>query len=235
MSYCVNCGVKLHETAEFCPLCNCPVVNPLCPPNKDGIPPYPREAGMVDPVSKRGIVIFLSVLLFAISAACLLLNLLLFDAVFWSIFVIGGSLLLWIFVVPPMLLRAPLPVWIAVDGVATACNCLLIALQMQPENRSWFFELALPIIVLITLEILLFAFLLRRYKLSIATRTAILFGEIGVLSVGVELLIHHMTKGRLYLTWSAVVLTCCLIIVIAFVTVLCQSSLRETVRKRLHL
>ena len=28
MSYCVNCGVKLEETLNKCPLCNTPIINP---------------------------------------------------------------------------------------------------------------------------------------------------------------------------------------------------------------
>ena len=64
MSYCVNCGVELDASAEECPLCNTPVLNPReiekyamqaarerSPVKEEGH--FPREKGQVEPANKK--------------------------------------------------------------------------------------------------------------------------------------------------------------------------------------
>ena len=52
MSYCVNCGVELDETASFCPLCHTPVYNPNQPVNeastKNPFPPSARRFPLLE-------------------------------------------------------------------------------------------------------------------------------------------------------------------------------------------
>ena len=43
MSYCVNCGVELDQTAQVCPLCHTPVINPKQPVDRISPPPFPLE------------------------------------------------------------------------------------------------------------------------------------------------------------------------------------------------
>ncbi len=49
-----------------------------------------------------------------------------------------------------------------------------------------------------------------------------------------ELMIRRMIQSPLHLTWSAVVLTVCVIIDVALVTILVKKRLRNEVRRRLH-
>ena len=63
MSYCVHCGVELHETSKSCPLCNTPVVNPRIPLIPDGKKPFAEKKGQVDRVRHSDMAILLSVVL----------------------------------------------------------------------------------------------------------------------------------------------------------------------------
>ena len=51
---------------------------------------------------------------------------------------------------------------------------------------------------------------------------------------GIELFVHRFTGTTLRLSWSAVVLTACGIIVAALVTILSKRRLRDAVQRRLH-
>ena len=62
MAYCVNCGVKLEESLEKCPLCNTPVYHPDMNPEKKVKSPYPEERGTVEKVRRTDIAILLIVL-----------------------------------------------------------------------------------------------------------------------------------------------------------------------------
>ena len=55
MSYCVNCGVELCDSAKECPLCNTPVINPRKPGQGQGISPFPEEKGQVETVKRKRI------------------------------------------------------------------------------------------------------------------------------------------------------------------------------------
>lgn len=60
------------------------------------------------------------------------------------------------------------------------------------------------------------------------------FVEAALLCVGIELLIRSYLTLPLQLTWSAVVLAICAVIVITLVTILSRARLRNAVRRRLH-
>ena len=59
MAYCVNCGVKLDEALEKCPLCNTPVYRPNINIEKQAESPYPTERGTVEKVRRMWFVEFI--------------------------------------------------------------------------------------------------------------------------------------------------------------------------------
>ena len=101
-------------------------------------------------------------------------------------------------------------------------------------SDRWFFGLALPIVALVTVLVEIFTLLVRSFRVSFITTALYFFAEIAVLCVGIELLIQNYFEVGLRLTWSAVVLTACGIIVIVLVTLLSKRRLRDAVRRRLH-
>ena len=101
MSYCVNCGVELDDTAAFCPLCHTPVHNPNQPVNQTAPKPFPTERKEVPPASKLQVAILLSTILASVAVCCGVLNVFLRTQRTWSLYVIGAALMIWIWTVPP--------------------------------------------------------------------------------------------------------------------------------------
>lgn len=233
MSYCVNCGVQLDPSLERCPLCNTPVINPNEVTHTRPVPPFPQEKGQVEVVKSRDLSILLSVSLTAASAVCALLNLFVFQKSAWSLYVIGACVVIWVLAIPAVIYtRMPIYGSLLCDGVAIALYQYLIS--FNTADHDWFFGLALPITVLCTLAALLFAFFIRKVSSAFLMVGLYFFVDLALLCGGIELLIERFLGRSLRLTWSAVVLAICAVIVIALVTILSRSRLRNAVRRRLH-
>lgn len=233
MSYCVNCGVKLDPSLTRCPLCDTPVIHP----GKLGAPvppsPFPAEAGQAEVVRSRDLAILLFVSLTATAAVCGLLNLLVFSGSAWSLYVIGACLLIGVLAFPAALnTRIPIYGWLFCDGLAAAFYQYMIS--FNTPGREWFYRLALPLTALITVLAIVFALLVRRVSSAFLMVALYSFLELALLCAGIELLIRRFLYLPPRLTWSAVVLAICTVILIALVTILTLTPLRDEVRKRLH-
>lgn len=234
MSYCVNCGVKLEASLTSCPLCNTPVLNPsqLLPQEKS-VPPFPKEKGQVEVVKRNDLAILLSVVLLSTAITCGLLNLLVYNQTLWSLAIIGACIVLWVFMIP-FIIYTKLPVYFSVflDGIVVTIYLYMIT-WMTP-GKGWFIHIAMPITLLITLLAECMAFLLRRFRFSFLFTAVVSFIALALLCVGIELSINLYLHEAVYLTWSAIVLTVCIIIAIALITVISKKRLRNEVRRRLH-
>ena len=233
MSYCVNCGVKLDPSLDRCPLCNTPVINPNEVSHTHPVPPFPREKGQVEVVKSKDLAILLSVSLTATAAVCGLLNLFVFSSSPWSLYVIGACLLLWVIFAPAVIYtRMPIYVSLFFDGLAAGLYEYLIS--FNTADNGWFFRLALPLTALVTAEAILFAFLIRRVSSAFLMTGLYFFVEVGILCAGIELFIRNYLFLPPGLSWAALVLAVCAVIVIALLTILSRSRLRNAVRRRLH-
>ncbi len=233
MSYCVNCGVKLDPSLERCPLCNTPVINPNEITHIHSVPPFPKEKGQVEMVRRKDLAILLSVSLSAAAIVCGLLNLLVFSGSLWSLYVIGACVVIWVLAIPAVIYtRLPIYFSLFFDGLAIGVYQYLIS--FNTADREWFFELSLPITALCTAAAILFALLMRRLSSAFLMTGLYFFVESALLCVGIELLIDRFLEKPFGLTWSAVVLAICCVIVIALITILSRTRLRNAVRRRLH-
>ena len=104
---------------------------------------------------------------------------------------------------------------------------------MTQENR-WFDDLGLPIVVLLTVILEVFAILYKMLPKSLLWRGFCGITGLGVICIGMELLIDHYYNGTWVATWSAIVATVCLIIDVMIVILLSRRRLRNEVRRRLH-
>lgn len=234
MSYCVNCGVELEASLQECPLCHTPVIN-LKEIGKELPPsPYPENKGQVEEVKRKDLGILLTVVLTATGGTCLLLNLLVFNRFLWSLLVIGICICLFVFTFPLVYYRKmPPALSLLADGAAVAVYLYMIA-YLTPST-AWFWQLGLPIVALVFLCVEIFTFLLHKVPLTMLSGALCLFVEIPLFCVSLELLIRHMLADHMMrLTWSAVVLTVCVIIDVALITILVKKRLRNEVRRRLH-
>ncbi|MBP3604950.1 MAG: hypothetical protein J6J79_12470 [Lachnospiraceae bacterium] len=233
MSYCVNCGVELESSLDSCPLCHTPVINPNDIPRKKEAGPYPVEKGQVDKVRRKDLAILTTVVLGATALSCLLLNLFVFPGTMWSLYVIGICIILLVLMTPVIIYsKFPIYIYLLFDGIAVGFFLYLIT--FNTPGSDWFFKLALPIIVLITILVEILAMLLHALPISFISTGLYIFVEIAVFCIGLELLIEHYIGSPKHLVWSAVVLTVCGVISILLATILCTRRLREAVRRRLH-
>lgn len=234
MSYCVNCGVELDKTCEVCPLCHTKVINPKQPADRHSPKPFPSLKGAADPVRRSDITILTTVVFATTAIVCGLLNLFFLRYGRWSLYVIGACIALWIFFLPVFFPSKLNPyISLGLDGFSMAMYFGLIA-WLHP-GKGWYLHLALPVTALVTLLFLVFAFFLRFLHSSILALAAVVIGETALLSVSIELLIHWHCRHAPFLSWSAVVLTCCIIIDGALITILRRTRLRNEIRRRMHI
>lgn len=234
MSYCVNCGVELNADLTCCPLCNTPVINPVevTAENKKTAA-FPKEKGQVDVVKRKDLAVLLTIVLSSTAITCALLNLFVFNNMLWSVPIIGVCALIWVLAIPAVIYTKLTIYWsLFLDGIAV--GCYLYALTFLTQKDDWFLFLGMPIVMLLTLLLEVLLFLCVHLPLSILTTSLYVFAEIAIFCVVLELLINNYLKHPLGLSWSAIVLTICSIIVIALITVLSRARLRNEVRRRLH-
>lgn len=233
MSYCVNCGVQLDPSLERCPLCNTPVINPNEVSHTHPVLPFPKEKGQVEVVKSRDLALLLSVSLSAACIVCGLLNLLVFQRSLWSLYVIGACVVIWVLAIPAVIYtKMPIYISLICDGLAIGLYQYLIS--FNTAGHAWFFGLALPITALVTIAALLFALFVKKVSSAFLMTALYFFLDLAFLCVGIELLIERFLSVRYHLTWSAVVLSICAVIVISLVTILSRARLRNAVRRRLH-
>lgn len=233
MSYCVNCGVELDQTAKLCPLCNTPVLNPRELTPREGATPFPKERGTVEAVKRKDMGILVTTVVLATAVTCGLLNLFAFSQSLWSLAVIGVCVILWV-ILEPVVIYTKQPIYLSLlyDGVAVAAY--LYMLTFMVDRDDWFFGLGLPVTVFVTLLTEIVAVCIRKLPRSFLTVALYLFTAAAVLCLGLEMLIDNYLSDGISLSWSAVVLTVCTIVDIAIITLLSRRRLRNAVRRRLH-
>ena len=233
MSYCVNCGVKLDDSLNKCPLCNTPVINPNELKKMETASPFATQKGETEKVKSKDVIVLTTVFLATTAVCCMLLNYLVFSKTLWSIPIIGLCAFIWIISIPPIAFpKMPVYISMLIDGLAMAGY--LYMLSFMTSNKAWLTRLALPITALATVLILTFTLLVKKISSSILSVALYFYVLIPILCIGIELLIWHYYDKPLHITWSAIVLVPCLIVDIVLITVLSRKRLREAVRRRLH-
>ena len=234
MSYCVNCGVELDDTAQSCPLCHTPVLNPNKPVDMWGPKPFPTEKGEVPPAARGALALLISAMLLSVAVCCGVLNLFLREERAWSLYVIGAAVMLWIWFVPPLLLRRMhVCLRLGFDVLAIALYVFLISVDLN--GSGWYWHLALPIILLGGAIVLGLGLIFRGGRRSILTTTTLIIGAIGLFLLGVELFVDRFFTASWQPGWSLIVVTVCVALVIPLVIVRRVPSLREEVRRRFHM
>lgn len=233
MSYCVNCGVELHDSAAECPLCNTIVYNPNAVAFDHVTTPFPVEHGEVEEVKRKDIGILVTVVLASIALTSGLLNQFAYNSVLWSFPIIGACFVIWVMCLPFFLKSGKnVYVWILFNVGSTILYLYLLTKLI--ESSRWFWGLGVPICIwlLVCMELVAFAF--GKLPVSFLTGSVYIVSFVGVLCVGLECLIEYYVYGGVNLGWSAIILCVCVIIDISLVTILSHRRLRNAIRKRLH-
>ena len=139
-----------------------------------------------------------------------------------------------IMLVPPLLARGMhLLLRLLLDIAAVALYVYLISVDLN--GGDWYLGLAAPIILWGGAILLLLGLVLRVYRRSALTTLTILIGSIGVFVFGMEFFVDRWLHQLWSLSWSLVVLTICIGMVIPLIIIRRVPALREEARRRFHL
>lgn len=219
--------------AKECALCNTPVINPKELVPKYGKTPFPTQKGQVETVKRKDMGILLTTVVLATAVTCGLLNAFVFTGALWSLAVIGVFAILWVMLVPAVIYtKLSVYAYLLLDGVAVMVYLYLLAFMMK--SYDWFWGLGLPIVVLVTCILEILTLCIRKLPRSFLTTALYVITAIGMLCGGLECMIDSYIRGEINIHWSAVVITVCIIVDIAIITMLSRRRLRNEVRRRLH-
>lgn len=237
MSYCVNCGVELDDTADKCALCDTPVINPRRPVDKTLPTPYPQNRSDY-PTSQinRGFVgrLITSILLLP-DIVCFVVNVITYGetSFWWSFYIIGATFVIWMAAALPLFLKNVTSIkMIAFVGLSLLLYVFMISTTMQ--NGSWFYSLALPIILLLIILAEILALIEKKVKPNKLYYTAMILAAIDILCVGIEISVDLYTQNRIQLMWSLIVVAALASLMIVLLVIAGDRDRMEQIRKRLH-
>ena len=235
MSYCVNCGVELAETENKCPLCGTVVVNPN-KKDKDAVEKkYPSRVETIEnTINRQFWVKILSIFLAVPALICFACNLLYDGSVSWSLYPIGGIVVLWAFGISPFLFKKPAAIkWIIIDIIAL--SGYLYMLEYITSSGIWFLPLAFPIVAIIGVFVLLITILIQRKKLKSLYIYSAIFFSLGLIMIAVEIIIDMYLFQTIQVVWSWFVLITCSAVAVFFIFIERKKKLKEELKKRLHI
>lgn len=140
--YCVNCGVKLGDAEERCPLCQTIVFHPEVKQGP-GEPLYPKEICTGRPVNSRVVQVVITTAFLLAMFISLVCDLQMGNGLTWSGYVIGGLLLSYVMIMLPLWFRDPNPV-IFVPCDFAAVGLYLLYINFAVGGR-WFLSFAFPV------------------------------------------------------------------------------------------
>lgn len=234
MSYCVNCGVELDKTAEVCPLCHIGVSNPSQPVDSLSPKPFPTDRREVPPASKEALALLISSMLASAALCCGVLNIFLRTGHIWSLYIIGAAVMLWVWLVPPLIFRS-MPLWfqLLLDAAAIGVYILLICIDLH--GFDWYINLALPIIGLLCIIMLFLVYTMHNRGRGILLGIMFVVLSCGIFVIGLEFLCDMYFEGQWQPGWSLILFTICIALLVPLFVIRRVPSLREEVRRRFHM
>lgn len=216
-----------------------PVINPA---EKACVTPntYPAQRDEnVPSINKDLWVKLLSIILTTPAVICLLTNLLYNGSVTWSLYAVGGIIVMWAIGVSPFLFKKPAAIkWIIIDVIAVLGYLKLIEYGVSIGNtgyRGWWLPVGMPIVLGVALFTLVITVLIQRKVLKELYIAAGIFLAIALLLIGVEIDLDVFFTGTISLEWSLFAGVSCAALSITFVILERQKKLKEQMRRRFHI
>lgn len=142
--------------------------------------------------------------------------------------------MVWTFIVPPLILKKlPNIVYIIFDVLAIIGYIYIFVLQFG--NNGWFENIAVPIVIVVSILVLILINIYDYYKPPIIIMAISTISAVGVFCVATEFILNLALKNKIYILWSAIVIVCCFMIIIPLVIIIKRPKLREEVRRRMHI
>lgn len=234
MSYCVNCGVELEETEKVCILCGCEVVNPMKKPDPGALRPYPDKVDAMTRKANQRFAAWILAFLFALPALiCFFLNILYFNQILWSVYVIGGFAFLWVCIAIPLInRRINLIVLLFFDFLSA--TLYLFVIEEMLSTGKWFLRVALPVLTAIWILLETVVILYQKNKIKGFQVPALGFVFIGILCAGIDLLLNMYFMDGMRISWSVFVMIPSFILASLFFIVENKQAMKEELLRRFH-
>ncbi len=232
MSYCVNCGVELDDSAKKCALCSTPVINPNKPVTENITAPFSDNEHIPEQVKTRITALIISMFMLIPNIVCLLINAIFFTSSFWSLYVSATSFLVWIIFVFPFLTKKfyPYLMW-AFDTVSVALYVFFF-FAMGNDTTNWYLKVALPIIVIVSLLVVIYMMWVKKKKRHWFMKTLHIFLDIGIVGL-ISGLIFSVELGISFASAvGLIIFACCLSIVIFMIYCNSSKTLKKWFTKR---
>lgn len=235
MSYCVNCGVELDDSAKKCALCDTPVINPNKPNSADAETESPFGQIMHVPkqVKKRFVALVITLVMLIPCIVCFFVNAFVFKGSFWSVYVVATTFLLWILFVLPFFIKnyRAYFMW-AFDTLAVSLYVYVFYVMGKGLDK-WYTNCALPIILVNAFLVLAYLIWVRFKKRNSILKALVIFAEIAVTSFVTGLLLSVGTPWP-YMAEIGFTLALCILAVVGFLTYCYFSkSMRKWLSERL--
>ena len=233
MSYCVNCGVELDDSAKKCALCGTQVINPAKAETKEEtVAPFSEEVYIPKTVKARFFAGLISIIMLVPNMACFLVNILLLPETLWSVHILSISLLLWVMFVLP-LFKKDHKTYFMWGFDTLAVGAYTFFLMNFLGLAKWYLTCALPIIVLISAMVLFYIVWVRKKKRSGILKALAICAEVALtfLFSGVLLSVCASVK---YAAEIGVIVFMCIVAVVGFLAYCYKSeSMRAWLSKKL--
>lgn len=235
MSYCVNCGVELDDSAKRCALCQTPVINP----NKtqkaaeDSQSAFSQITHEPKELQKRFVALIVSLVMFIPNLVCFTVNAVIFPESFWSIYVMGTSLLAWTVLVLPFFLKKHRAYFMWAFDTAAVSLYVYLLYVMGKERDKWYNECALPIIIFVAALTLIYLIWVRHKKRGNILKALVICINIAFSCLAIGLILS-VGAGLKFATEIGIILFLCIMAVVAFLTYCYNSkSMRKWLSERM--
>ncbi len=201
MPYCVNCGVKLGDSEEKCPLCQTVVYHPDIPKPEPAKSLYPRNTVDIPQKMKpRFKLEIATIILFFPALLTLICDYSINARIVWSGIVFGAVCLLYCVIFFPLIFgkREPI-IYLIPDFV------MLLVFERYLENATngtWFLEFALPVTGSIMFLVLVVVVLKRFTRVTYALSFAVFSALAGLNCILIEFLIDRCFTHQGHFIWS---------------------------------
>lgn len=229
--YCVNCGVKLAESEQKCPLCGVKAYHPELP-KQQGRPLYPRNVQPATAVRKyvgQVATLLLFLLPFLLT---MIIDLRFHSRITWSGFVMSGLVLCYVVLALPGWFQKPnWTIFVPCDFAAVALYLWYIEFS---TGGHWFWSFALPVsagLCLIVTTLVTLCTYLRRGRLYVFGGAYLALSAWMLL---VELTLDH-TFDLSFAGWSLYPLVVLALLGVFLIFLAINKSARERVERKLFL
>ncbi len=227
MSYCVNCGVELDDSAKKCALCQTPVLNPNKPVLTQSLTPFSKKEHIPKSTKTLFFALLVSMILLIPGIVCFLINILFYPGTFWSFYVCTTLLLLWVIFVFPFFTKKlhPYLMW-GFDTVAVLLYVYFF-FAMEHDTVNWYIKAALPIIMVNSLLVVIYMLWSRKKKRHWLLKTLHIFSDIGLSSLFIGLILSF-ALGIPHVDTIGLIIFVCILTLVMFLT---YCYLSKSIRK----